>query len=100
MFIVGYCFQNSASTMFTTALGQLSYYDILSGQKDWFSQLMFGLYVLVMATLLINMFIALVMDTYEEITGDDTKYNYDKELVDHIWKKFINLWNKTTSIGL
>ena len=85
--------------MFTSALGQLSYNDILDGQKDWFSQLMYGLYVLVMASVLINMFIALVMDTYEEITGDDTKYTYDKELVDHIWNKFINFWNKATSMG-
>ena len=85
--------------MFTTALGQLSYNDILDGQKDWFSQLMYGLYVLVMASVLINVFIALVMDTYEEITGDDTKYTYDKELVDHIWNKFINFWNKATSMG-
>ena len=92
-------FQISAGTMLTTALGQMSYNDVLDGQKDWFSQLMFGVYVLIMASLLINMFIALVMDTYEEITGDETKYTYDKELVDHIWNKFINFWNKTTSIG-
>ena len=83
--------------MLTTDLGQLSYYEMLDGEKDWFSQVIYGCYVLVMSFLLINMFVALVMDTYEEITADDTKYTYDRELVDHIWNKFINFWHKTTS---
>ena len=85
--------------MFTTALGQLSYFDILDGEKDLFSQLMYGVYVLIMAFLLINMFIAVVMDTYEEVTDDDTMYTYDRELVDHIWNKVMDVWHKTTSIG-
>ena len=85
--------------MFTTALGQISYYDLLDGQSDSLSRFMFGLYMFVMGFLLINMFVAIVIDTYEEITDDEAKYNYDKELVDHIWTKFMDFWNKATSIG-
>ena len=85
--------------MFTTALGQISYYNLLDGQSDSLSRFMFGLYMLVMGFLLINMFVAIVIDTYEEITDDETKYSYDKELVDHVWNKFMDIWNKATSIG-
>ena len=85
--------------MFTTALGQLSYYNLLDGQSDFLSRFMFGLYMLFMGFLLINMFVAILIDAYEEITNDDTKYTYDKELVDHIWNKFMNFWNKATSLG-
>ena len=86
--------------MFTTALGQLKYYNMLGGQNDSPSRFMFGLYMLVMGFLLINMFVAIVIDAYENITGDATKYSYDQELVDHIWNKFMDFWIKATSIGM
>ena len=85
--------------MFTTALGQLSYYNLLDGQSDFLSRFMFGLYMIVMGFLLLNMFVAIVIDTYENIIDDETKYSYDKELVDHIWNKFMDVWNKATSKG-
>ena len=85
--------------MFTTALGQLSYYNMLGGQSDSLSRFMFGLYMVVMGFLLINMFVAIVIDTYENIIDDETKYSHDKELVDHIWNKLMDFWNKASSIG-
>ena len=99
LYITPRLLQKSAATMFTTALGQLSYYNLLDGQSDFLSRFMFGLYMIVMGFLLINMFVAIVIDTYENIIDDETKYSYDKELVDHIWNKFMDVWNKATSKG-
>ena len=60
---------------------------------------MFIVYMFAMAFLLINMFIAVINDAYQEVSKDETKYSYDKEMVDHIWNKLMNIWNKIVSTG-
>ena len=81
------------SSLFTASLGQLSYGDLFDGQSDVISRLMYGIYMIVMIFLMINMFVAVIMDNYSDVCGDDSQYYYDQEIVDYAWGLLTRVMN-------
>ncbi|CAH1800511.1 unnamed protein product, partial [Owenia fusiformis] len=74
-------------SLFTMGLGH-SKFNSLFTESTLLNRLFFAVFTTFTLYVVFNMLMAIIIDAFNEVREDESSYSYDKELVEHIMKKF------------
>ena len=90
----------SAQTLFVYALGKSEYYHMFTATDNYFlfsPKAFYTSFMLLVMIVMMNLFISLLDESFARVSDDDTLYSYDKELIDHVTKRFAAVLKKITN---
>ena len=83
---------SSIQTLFSMSLGMLHFRDTFGHMQDNFlSKIFFLSFVVLVIFVAMNILMAIINDAYATVV-QECAYTYDRELVNHIWRKMRKWW--------